>query len=81
MMMKSHFEPKLAFTLKEAAKIIFGSDSRSDYQKVLRLVKNKVIESITFPGNGGRVYVTRKALMQLMGDEENFDGLLEKISK
>jgi hypothetical protein len=40
-----------------------------------------VIESITFPGNGGRVYVTRKALMQLMGDEENFDGLLEKISK
>ena len=79
--MKSHFEPKLAFTLKESAKIIFGSDSRSDYQKVLRLDKNKVIESITFPGNGGRVYVTRKALMQLMGDDQNFESLLQKISK
>ena len=79
--MKSHFEPTLAFTLKESAKIIFGSDSRSDYQKVLRLVKNKVIESITFPGNGGRVYVTRKALMQLMGDDQNFESLLQKISK
>tara|TARA_R110002126_G_scaffold5740_2_gene30667 strand:- start:1778 stop:2017 length:240 start_codon:yes stop_codon:yes gene_type:complete len=79
--MKSHFEPKLAFTLKEAAKIIFGSDSRSEYQKVLRLVKNKVIESITFPGNGGRVYVPRKALLQLMGDEENFDSLIKKITK
>ena len=79
--MKSHFEPKLAFTLKEAAKIIFGSDGRSEYQKVLRLVKNKVIESITFPGNGGRVYVPRKALLQLMGDEENFDSLIEKITK
>jgi hypothetical protein len=80
-MMKSHFEPKLAFTIKETAKIIFGEDNRSSYQKVLRLVKADLLESISFPGNGGRQYVTRKALLQLMGDEENFDGFIGKVSK
>ena len=79
--MKYHFEPKLVFTIKEAAKIIFGEDNRSNYQKVLRLVKADLLQSICFPGNGGRHYVTRKALLQLMGDEQNFDSLLERIFK
>lgn len=81
MMMKSHFEPKLAFTIKESAKIIFGEDDRSSYQKVLRLVRADLLQSISFPGNGGRQYVTRKALLQLMGDEENFDGFIEKVKR
>tara|TARA_B110000003_G_C16357268_1_gene421199 strand:- start:104 stop:343 length:240 start_codon:yes stop_codon:yes gene_type:complete len=79
--MKYHFKPKLAFTIKEAAKIIFGEDNRSGYQKVFRLVKADLLQSIRFPGNGGRHYVTRKALLQIMGDEQNFDSLIERVFK
>ena len=79
--MKSHFEPKLAFSIKESAKIIFGSDDRSHYQKVDRLIKSGLLESITFPGNGGRQYVTRKALMNLTESHENFDELINKITE
>lgn len=79
--MKSHFEPKLAFSIKESAKIIFGSDDRSHYQKVNRLIKSNLLESITFPGNGGRQYVTRKALINLIVSHEHLDDLIKKISE
>jgi len=69
---------KALFNLIETTQILFGPCKRkgSEYIRVIRMVKNGAINSIT---DRGRSYVTRKTLEDFMGSEESLNKALQNL--
>lgn len=69
---------KALFNLIETTQILFGPCKRkgSEYIRVIRMVKNGSINSIT---DRGRSYVTRKTLEDFMGSEESLNKALQNL--
>ena len=69
---------KALFNLIETTQILFGPCKRkgSEYIRVIRMVKDGSINSIT---DRGRSYVTRKTLEDFMGSEESLNKALQNL--
>ena len=69
---------KALFNLIETTQILFGPCKRkgSEYIRVIRMVKDGGINSIT---DRGRSYVTRKTLEDFMGSEESLNKALQNL--
>lgn len=70
---------KALFNLIETTQILFGPCKRkgSEYIRVIRMVKDGGINSIT---DRGRSYVTRKTLEDFMGSEESLNKALQNLN-
>lgn len=57
---------KAMYDVKEAARILFGSESESAYKRTLRLVKSNQIKAIK---DGSRYYISRNTLEEYFGSD------------
>lgn len=53
---------------KEASKVLFGSDSKTNYQRTLRLGKQNKIKTIT---DGRRMFFIKDDILKIVGASDN----------